>query len=78
MTISWCTGLSISPRPATPPGNGSPRTRNLASGLGRRATEGVELDVRNEELASEVNITIFTASRLLNEWQRKGMLTKIP
>jgi CRP-like cAMP-binding protein len=49
---------------------------NLASGLGRRVTEGVELDVRNEELASEANITIFTASRLLNEWQRKGFITK--
>src|ERR1700748_1490142 len=49
---------------------------NLASGLGRRVTEGVELDVINEELASEANITIFTASRLLNEWQRKGFITK--
>jgi CRP/FNR family transcriptional regulator, nitrogen oxide reductase regulator len=49
---------------------------NLANGLGRRVTEGVELDVRNEELATEANITIFTASRLLNEWQRKGFLTK--
>jgi CRP-like cAMP-binding protein len=49
---------------------------NLANGLGRRVTEGIELDVRNEELAGEANITIFTASRLLNEWQRKGILTK--
>jgi CRP-like cAMP-binding protein len=38
--------------------------------------EGVELDIRNEELANEANITIFTASRLLSEWQRKGILTK--
>jgi CRP-like cAMP-binding protein len=49
---------------------------NLAKGLGRKVTEGVELDVINEELATEANITVFTASRLLNEWQRKGILTK--
>jgi CRP-like cAMP-binding protein len=49
---------------------------NLANGMGRRVTEGIELNVRNEELANEANITIFTASRLLNEWQRKGLLRK--
>jgi CRP/FNR family transcriptional regulator, nitrogen oxide reductase regulator len=49
---------------------------NLAKGMGRRGTEGVELNIRNEELANEANITIFAASRLLNEWQRKGILTK--
>jgi CRP-like cAMP-binding protein len=49
---------------------------NLANGMGQRVSEGVELNVRNEELANEANITIFTASRLLNEWQRQGILTK--
>jgi CRP-like cAMP-binding protein len=49
---------------------------NLAVGMGQRSTEGVELNIRNEELANEANITIFTASRLLSEWQRKGILTK--
>lgn len=49
---------------------------NLATGLGQRVEDGIELDVRNEELANEANITIFTASRLLNEWQRKGILMK--
>lgn len=49
---------------------------NLAKGMGHRSTEGIELDIRNEELANEANITIFTASRLLSEWQRKGILTK--
>src|SRR5271155_3861325 len=49
---------------------------NLATGMGQRSTEGVELDIRNEELANEANITIFTASRLLSEWRRKGILTK--
>jgi CRP/FNR family transcriptional regulator, nitrogen oxide reductase regulator len=49
---------------------------NLTTGLGQRVADGVELNIRNEELANEANITIFTASRLLNEWQRKGILTK--
>jgi CRP/FNR family transcriptional regulator, nitrogen oxide reductase regulator len=49
---------------------------NLATGLGQRVADGIELDIRNEELANEANITIFTTSRLLNEWQRKGILTK--
>ena len=47
-----------------------------AASIGRQVADGIELDIRNEELASEANITIFTASRLLNEWQRKGILTK--
>jgi CRP-like cAMP-binding protein len=49
---------------------------NLATGLGQQVAEGIELDIRNEELANEANITIFTTSRLLSEWQRKGILTK--
>jgi CRP/FNR family transcriptional regulator, nitrogen oxide reductase regulator len=36
----------------------------------------MELDVTNEELADAANITRFSASRLLNEWERKGVLTK--
>jgi CRP/FNR family transcriptional regulator, nitrogen oxide reductase regulator len=49
---------------------------NLANGMGQTGTEGVELNVRNEELANEANITIFTASRLLSGWQREGILIK--
>ncbi len=49
---------------------------NLAHGMGQKGTEGVELNIRNEELANEANITVFTTSRFLNEWQRQGVLTK--
>jgi CRP-like cAMP-binding protein len=49
---------------------------DLATGIGHKVEEGVEVTIRNEELASEANVTIFTASRLLNEWQRKGILVK--
>ncbi len=49
---------------------------NLAGGIGHKVPGGVELNVRNEELANEANITPFTASRLLSEWQRSGMVVK--
>ena len=49
---------------------------NLASGIGQRVPEGVQLDVNNEELANEAHVTHFTASRLMSEWQRNGMLIK--
>ncbi len=44
--------------------------------MGRSVSGGVELHVRNEELANEENVTIFTVSRLMGEWQRKGLLKK--
>jgi len=49
---------------------------NLAQGIGRPLADGVELNVSNEELAEAANVTHFTASRLLSEWQRKGALVK--
>jgi CRP-like cAMP-binding protein len=49
---------------------------NLTRGIGQDAPDGVELDVTNEELANEANITPFTTSRILSEWQRKGALVK--
>ena len=49
---------------------------NLVIGFGRKTLDGIELDVRNEELANEANVTMFTASRLLNEWQRMDILDK--
>jgi CRP-like cAMP-binding protein len=49
---------------------------SLATGMGREVPGGIELDIKNEELANEANVTPFTASRLLSEWQRCGMLLK--
>lgn len=48
----------------------------LAKDIGQRVPGGVELQIRNEELAQEANVTIFTVSRLMREWQRKGLLQK--
>jgi CRP-like cAMP-binding protein len=49
---------------------------NLADGIGQKVPGGVELDIRNEELANEANVSVFTASRLLSAWQREGILVK--
>jgi CRP-like cAMP-binding protein len=62
-------------------GNSAPKRlaqvlANLADGIGQKVPGGIELDVRNEELASEANISPFTASRLLSAWQREGILVK--
>jgi CRP-like cAMP-binding protein len=49
---------------------------SLTRTIGQEVPGGVELDVTNEELANAANITPFTASRLLNEWQRNGAVLK--
>jgi CRP/FNR family transcriptional regulator, nitrogen oxide reductase regulator len=48
----------------------------LSREIGHKVAGGIELKIRNEELADEANVTIFTVSRLLSEWHRKGFLTK--
>ena len=49
---------------------------NLAEGIGHEVPGGVELDIRNEELANEANVSVFTASRVMSAWQREGILLK--
>jgi hypothetical protein len=49
---------------------------NLATGIGRQVDGGFELDVRNEELANEAGVTIFTASRLMSKWALEGTIAK--
>jgi CRP-like cAMP-binding protein len=49
---------------------------NLAEGIGQEVPGGVQLDIRNEELANEANVSVFTASRLLSAWQREGIIFK--
>ena len=49
---------------------------HLAGIIGQKVSGGVEFDATNEELASAANITTFTASRLLSEWQTNGAVLK--
>jgi CRP/FNR family transcriptional regulator, nitrogen oxide reductase regulator len=49
---------------------------SLAEGIGHRVPAGMRLEITNEQLANSANITLFTASRFLSEWQRSGALEK--
>jgi CRP-like cAMP-binding protein len=44
--------------------------------IGRAGNEGVGFDLTNEQLADMANVSLFTASRQLSEWQRQGILKK--
>ena len=48
----------------------------LSREIGHKVAGGIEVRIRNEELANEANVTIFTVSRLLSEWHRQGALVK--
>ena len=49
---------------------------DYAHNFGQKVRSGTELEVTNEELASAANLTLFTTSRLLSEWQRQGAIVK--
>lgn len=48
----------------------------LAKTIGERVPGGFEFEATNEELAGAANVTPFTASRLLSEWQKKNAVLK--
>ncbi len=48
----------------------------LARTVGQETTSGVTVDITNEDLADAANVTVFTASRLISEWQRTRALVK--
>ncbi len=49
---------------------------SLACGIGNDCQDGVEIRIGNEDLAAGANVTPFTISRTLSEWQREGILKK--
>jgi len=49
---------------------------HLAGVIGQKVPGGVEFDATNEELANAANITPFTSSRLLSEWQTNHAIVK--
>lgn len=49
---------------------------NLAHDIGRNGKDGIELELTNEELAEASSVTRFTASRLMSEWHRRGIVEK--
>jgi CRP-like cAMP-binding protein len=49
---------------------------SLANGIGKVTPAGVEMKITNEDLANYVNVTPFTVSRSLSDWERAGILKK--
>lgn len=47
-----------------------------APSIGQEVSAGIELDMTNEELANAANISPYTTSRLISEWQRTGAIRK--
>lgn len=48
----------------------------LAHGVGHKVTGGISLELTNEQFACAANVTQFTVSRLMNQWQRNGLIVK--
>jgi CRP-like cAMP-binding protein len=48
----------------------------LGNRTGRMRPEGVEVSITNEHLSSLADVSAFTASRLLQQWEREGILHK--
>jgi CRP/FNR family transcriptional regulator, nitrogen oxide reductase regulator len=49
---------------------------STASRAGATLPTGVEVNIRNEDLASLADISIFTACRLMKKWERMGAVDK--
>jgi CRP-like cAMP-binding protein len=49
---------------------------DLGDRAGQATPGGVEVDVKNEQLASLADVGYFTTSRLLRKWQRMGAVKK--
>jgi len=48
----------------------------FAESIGEKVSGGVEIEVTNEELANSTNITPYTTSRMISDWQRRGAIRK--
>jgi CRP-like cAMP-binding protein len=48
----------------------------LGHRIGRPHLAGVDVDITNEQLSSLADIGMFTASRVLSKWERRGAITK--
>lgn len=74
--IAWSTAAHISLSSEDAHGRVAHLLVSLASAIGEATAAGVEMQITNEDLAEGANVTVFTVSRCLNDWQRAGILTK--
>jgi len=48
----------------------------MSESLGEKSARGTEIEVKNKHLADMANINVFTASRILSAWRKKGLIAK--
>jgi CRP/FNR family transcriptional regulator, nitrogen oxide reductase regulator len=49
---------------------------SLGSRAGHKHDRGLTVDIKNEDLASLADVSLFTASRILKGWERQGAIQK--
>ena len=49
---------------------------SLGSRSGHALPTGLEIEIKNEDLASLADVNFFTATRVLKAWERKGAVEK--
>jgi CRP-like cAMP-binding protein len=74
--IAWLIGAKVSLSSEDAQSRIADFLISLALGIGKSSPDGVEIPVANEELAAAANVTPFTVSRFLSQWQRDGILRK--
>jgi CRP-like cAMP-binding protein len=74
--IAWSTAAHISLSSDDAHGRVAHLLVSLASAIGEATRTGVEIRVLNEDLAEGANVTAFTVSRCLRDWERSGILVK--
>jgi CRP-like cAMP-binding protein len=48
----------------------------LGPSVGKVVSDGIEIDVTNQELADSVNINLYNATRIVSEWHKTGAIRK--
>jgi CRP-like cAMP-binding protein len=74
--LAWMLATQISLTSEDARGRIAHLLMSLATGIGIDTPDGIELQIKNEDLAAAANVTPFTASRALSRWQRAGVVTK--
>jgi len=74
--IAWHIAAHISLRADDARGRVAHLLVSLASAIGEATHGGVDLSVLNEDLAQGANVTPFTVSRCLRDWELAGVVAK--
>jgi CRP-like cAMP-binding protein len=74
--IAWSIAAHVSLSSDDAHGRVAHLLMSLSSAIGQPTQEGVQMKVMNEDLAEGANVTPFTVSRCLRDWQRAGILAK--